>query len=307
VPWRPVAFTGMADVARVTAEFDDGATVVVQGLHHWWPPLAAFCRALESELGHPAQANAYWTPKSAQGLSVHHDTHDVFCLQVEGEKRWLVYDPVWELPLRNQRYNKSLGEPKSEPMLDVTLRAGDMLYLPRGWMHKAMTSAAESLHLTIGVNVYPWLEAFRAALDECADDVEFRRAADDGDVDVLIDRLRARLAPERVRERRRRKLVKTRRPILDGQFSQLRALDELDVDTELERRPTVIAELAGTRLLFDGRALEFRGELARELAFVVGTEGTFRAGDLPGDLDDEGRLVLLRRLVREGFLVVTGA
>ena len=76
--WRPQPFSGSADVQRVLAEFEDGATIVLQGLHLNWQPLAEFCRSLESELGHPAQANAYFTPRSAQGLPVHHDTHDVF-------------------------------------------------------------------------------------------------------------------------------------------------------------------------------------------------------------------------------------
>ena len=104
----------MADVAAVAAEFEDGATLVVQALHHWWPPLAAFCRRLEAALGHPAQANAYYTPRSAQGLPVHHDTHDVFCLQVAGEKRWLVYEPVLELPLQDQRYGRA-GRARRSP------------------------------------------------------------------------------------------------------------------------------------------------------------------------------------------------
>ena len=94
---------------------------------------------LEAFLGHPAQANAYYTPRGSQGLPVHHDTHEVISLQVAGEKRWLVYEPVLELPLKNQRYRSELGAP-GEPVLDVTLRAGDTIYLPRGWLHQALTS-----------------------------------------------------------------------------------------------------------------------------------------------------------------------
>jgi ribosomal protein L16 Arg81 hydroxylase len=60
-----------------------------------------------------------------------------------------------------------MGEP-GEPVLDVTLQAGDTLYLPRGWLHEAKTSETDSLHLTMGVNVYTWMDAFRAALDSCA-------------------------------------------------------------------------------------------------------------------------------------------
>lgn len=294
----------MADVARAADEFARGATLVVQGMHHWWPALAEFCRSLDVELGHPSQANAYYTPRSAQGLPVHHDTHDVFCLQIAGEKRWLVYEPLWELPLRDQRYSAEFGEP-GDPVLDVTLRPGDTLYLPRGWLHAATTSAAESLHLTIGVNVYTWLDAFKAAVQECADDVEFRRSAESGDGAALVGRLASRLSAADVRRRRRRKLVETRRPILDGQMAQLRALETLDVDTELERRQTAVSELDGTTLRFDGKTLHFPTHVRAELEFVLAAEEPFSAADLPGLLDEGGRLVLVRRLVREGLLRLT--
>ncbi len=160
-------FTATANVERIAAEFERGATVVIQALHLHHLPVAEFCRALEADLGHPVQANAYYTPRSAQGLPVHHDTHDVFCLQVAGEKRWLVYEPALELPLQDQRYSEELGEP-GEPVLDVTLTPGDTLYLPRGWLHEALTSDADSLHITVGVKVYTWLDAVRAALEETA-------------------------------------------------------------------------------------------------------------------------------------------
>jgi JmjC domain len=305
--WRPSPFTGTADVERVLAEFEEGATIVLQGLHLNWPPLAEFCRSLEAELGHPVQANAYFTPRSAQGLPVHHDTHDVFSLQVAGEKRWLVYQPAWELPLKHQRYKaETMGEP-GDPVLDVTLRAGDTLYLPRGWLHEAKTSETDSLHITVGVNVYTWTDAFRAALDSCAGEVGFRHSPDGEGADDLLARLAEQLAPERIERRRRRKLVRTRRPILGGQLSQLRALDDLDLDTVLERRPTVIFELAGMTLSFEGKDVAFPDEAAEELEFATRAEEPFTAADLPGDLDDEGRLVLVSRLVREGFLLISGA
>jgi hypothetical protein len=293
--WRPEPFTGVADVPRVLAEFEAGATIVLQGLHHSWLPLARYCRHLEAYLGHPAQANAYFTPRGSQGLPVHHDTHEVLSLQVAGEKRWLVYEPALELPLKSQRYRSALGAP-GEPVLDVTLRAGDTLYLPRGWLHQALTSDSDSLHITVGVNVRTWLDEARAALEEQAGDVALRRAAG-GDPPAL-----PALDPESAAARARRRLVRTRRPILDGQLSELRALDSLDATTELVRRDTVIADLDGTTLSFEGRDLRFPERLVADLRFLVEADGPFRAVDLPGALDEAGRLVLVRRLVREGFL-----
>ena len=298
--WRPASFTGVADVRRVLAAFELGATIVLQGLHHNWLPLARYCRQLEAFLGHPTQANAYYTPRGSQGLPVHHDTHEVISLQVAGEKRWLVYEPVLELPLKTQRYRSALGAP-GEPVLDVTLRAGDTMYLPRGWLHQALTSGSDSLHITVGVNVRRWIDEARAELDAQEQELAFREAID-GDEPPELPALDA-LA---VRRRARESFVRSRRPILDGQLSELRALDELTVETELERRDTVIADLHETRLVFEGREITFPDRLARELEFVLTTEGTFRATDLPGSLDTAGRLVLLRRLVREGFLRRSG-
>ena len=39
-----------------------------------------------------------------------------------------------------------------------------------------------------------------------------------------------------------------------------------------------------------------------ELEVIVAAEGPSPPAELPGELDDEGRLVLVRRLIREGFL-----
>jgi hypothetical protein len=311
VAWRPAPFTGTAKVERVLAEFEAGATIVLQGLHLHWSPLAAFCRDLEAELGQPVQANAYYTPRGSQGLPVHHDTHDVFSLQVAGEKRWLVYEPALELPLKDQRYRPELGGP-GDPVHDVTLAAGDTLYLPRGWLHEAKTSQTDSLHITVGVNVYTWLDAFRAAVEACADDVEFRRGVPAGQADGsagLVERVRERLQPADVERRRRERLVTSRRPILEGQLRQLRALDELGVETRLERRATVIADVVASDgrvgLSFEGKEVVFPARARAEIEFAATAIGAFRPCDLPGELDADGRLVLVRRLVREGFLRLT--
>jgi hypothetical protein len=308
IPWSPTSFSGSAQVERVAAQFASGATIVLQALQLQHLPLADFCRDLERELGHPAQANAYYTPPSAQGFKVHHDTHDVFCLQVEGEKRWLVYPPVLEAPLKHQKYTPEMGEP-GEPVMDATMRAGDALYLPRGWLHQAMTSDAASLHLTIGINVATWRDAVRAALDEAAqDEVAFRRGVGAGGVapDGLFEALLARLTPEAVSRRQRRSFVDSRRPIRADAFDQLRALNDLDLDSLLERRETVIADLdvdeRDARLSFDGRTLRFPARVAAEVEYLLRIDEPFTAAELPGRLDDESRLVLVRRLVREGLL-----
>jgi hypothetical protein len=171
------------------------------------------------------------------------------------------------------------------------------MYLPRGWLHQALTSGSDSLHITVGVNVRRWIDEARAALDEQEDDVAFRRTVDH-DEPPAVPPLDAETARARARDR----FVSSRRPILDGQLSELRALDDLTAETQLVRRDTVIADLHGTTLVFEGRRLRFPERLAAELEFLVTADASFTPAQLPGGLDGAGRLVLVRKLVREGFL-----
>jgi hypothetical protein len=307
ISWRP-PFTRTADVPRVLAEWEAGATIVVQALHVNWHPLAVFCRLLEDALGLPVQANAYYTPRGSQGFAVHHDTHDVLVLQVAGEKRWLLYEPLLELPLKHQRYSSALGE-HGEPSDDLVLRAGDTLYLPRGWLHQAETSASDSLHLTIGITAHTWLDGAKAALDAAEDELALRQGVDGGAAPDIADVLAAELEPERVRQRQRRRFVDSRRPIREDGLRQLRELERLDTETRLERRETVIADLVesadGLVLVFEGKELRFPGHAAPELRGCFSSEESFRLTDLEGKLDSASRLVLARRLVREGFLRIS--
>ena len=309
ISWRPGSFSQMASVERVAEEFAAGATLVLQALHLYWPAVALYCRDLEHQLGFPVQANAYLTPTAAQGFAVHHDTHDVFVLQVAGRKRWRLYEPVLELPLKEQRWSAGLGDP-GPAIDDFTLEAGDTLYVQRGWPHEAETSDEEALHLTIGLHPPTRMDALKAALESCAGDLEFRRnVRPDGSLpDHMIERLAGRLAPDEVARRARRRFVASRRPILHDQMSQIRAAAKLTADSLLERRATVLFELEpggdATTLVFEGKELRFPAKAAAAVEAVAAEAGQFSAAGLPGPLDEQGRLVLVRRLVREGFLRV---
>ena len=149
--------------------FAEGSTVVLQGLHRLWPPLIEFADALAADLGHPTQVNAYITPPSSRGFSPHYDVHDVFVLQVAGEKHWRIHAPVHPDPLRTQPWNDHAAEVRGrgagEPVIDAVLRPGDALYLPRGYLHAATALGAISAHLTIGVHPVTRFSVAESALD----------------------------------------------------------------------------------------------------------------------------------------------
>src|SRR4029079_14876372 len=96
--------TSASEAPLVLDEWEAGPTIVLQALHVSWHPLAVFCRKLEEALGYGAQANSYYTPRGSPRIGGDHHAHDVLILQVAGQNRWLVYDPLLELPLKHQRY-----------------------------------------------------------------------------------------------------------------------------------------------------------------------------------------------------------
>ena len=156
--------------------------MVLQALHRVWPPVATFCQRLAADLGHPVQANAYVTPPQNQGFSNHYDVHDVFVLQIEGEKRWVIHEPVHPAPLRHQPWTdrRAAVERRAaeEPLIDTVLRPGDCLYLPRGFLHAATALGGVSTHLTLGVHSWTRYglaeQLLQQALRTVADDPEVR-------------------------------------------------------------------------------------------------------------------------------------
>jgi hypothetical protein len=252
----------LVDAGRLLELFADGATVVLQALQRWWPPITAFCRDLEVALGHPVQANAYLTPPGAAGLAPHHDTHDVFVLQVAGSKRWTLREPVLEAPLA--RHPSDHDTAAAQPvLLEAELRPGDALYLPRGVVHSAAAQQGLSLHLTVGVLATTAHDVVRRVLDRAADEVTFRRDLPPGyafDRDVarkavadVVQQLGTwldHLDTAEVADGLVESFLTRRSPLLGGHLLELASVATVDDRTVVRRRPgtlsTITPAAAGT-------------------------------------------------------------
>ena len=143
------------------------------------------CFYLESFLECIVGANVYLTPPSSQGFAPHFDDIDAFICQVSGSKRWRVYTPRKDgmdtLP-RASSIDLSREEvDQRTTVMDVTLHPGDMLYLPRGFVHEAVCGKEHSLHVTFSAcQRWTWadllLVSAEAAIRSAAtNDVRLRR------------------------------------------------------------------------------------------------------------------------------------
>lgn len=146
---------------------DSGASVVINGAHRYHNPLALFCRSIEKSFSHPVQANAYFTPPHSQAFKTHFDDHDVFVLQVSGSKHWRLYDRPIINPMPGQAFDP-VKDTVGRLSMEVNLCSGDLLYLPRGLLHEASATAEHSLHLTVGILAYTWVEFVLEAIAEVA-------------------------------------------------------------------------------------------------------------------------------------------
>jgi lysine-specific demethylase/histidyl-hydroxylase NO66 len=309
---------------RVLGLFVDGHTVVLQGLHRMWPPLIDFAGALTTDLGHPVQVNAYVTPRSSQGFSAHYDVHDVFVLQVAGEKRWRIHPPVHPDPLPDQPWtgHRSAVEARAleEPVIDTVLRPGDALYLPRGYLHAAEALGDVSCHLTIGVHPVTRQAVLESLLDLVSDDPALRSSlplgVDVGDpaavehdvratVDALTERLRSVTAAE-VADRLGGRLVGSNRPAPVPPLAQAAALDALTPETVLavraHQRHVVRHEGDELALRLGDRTLRLPAATAKAVRALLDGQ-RLRVADLPG-LDADEAITLARRLLREAVVVV---
>ncbi|MBI1263311.1 MAG: hypothetical protein GC187_01090 [Alphaproteobacteria bacterium] len=160
---------GVLDRGQAARLFQQGATLILPQLHTRVRALADLCRALEADLSAHVQTNIYLTPPNAQGFQTHYDNHCVLVLQVEGEKRWRLYDSPVGAPYRGERFTPGQHAP-GEPSQELVLKPGDVLYVPRGLMHDAVNegSQAPSLHVTTGVITRTWADFLLEAVSEAA-------------------------------------------------------------------------------------------------------------------------------------------
>lgn len=129
-------------------------------------------------------ANTYLTPAGTQGFAPHYDDIEAFILQLEGKKRWRLYSPRSEKEMLPRFSSGNFSQEEiGEPILDVVLEAGDLLYFPRGTIHQGLCmDDAHSLHITIScnqLNTYGdlLLKLVPAALDVAMEEeVELRKA-----------------------------------------------------------------------------------------------------------------------------------
>ena len=309
---------GTANLNLVAERYREGSTVILSGLEESWDSLAAFSRKLEGTLHHPVALGIYLTPPSTQGVQPHFDTQENLLLQVEGSKQWKVYGPLRELPEVEGSYRHVPRERIGAPLCETVLRAGDVLYIPRGFVHEGASEGTPSLHITVNIHVRTWFDFISDALASLADrDPRLRHSlpvgflndeqglgAVSGGFAEMMDLLHREARLDDALGKHTENLL-SKPPVPDGLFARL--FTDIGPESRLLKRATVLTRvfqhngIAGIQ--FSGNQIVGPSKIAEALRYVAANDAVTPAA-LPGPLTENEKLVLARRLVRVGLLTL---
>lgn len=305
------------EVDRLFALFNDGATIIINAAQTAIPTLQTFCASLQAELRIRLQANLYVTPPCSRGFDFHYDPHDVFIMQISGSKQWRLYDYHVKLPVTAGSINSRDYEQQA-PRQIVELKQGELLYLPRGTVHLANTSAASSsVHITISLMSRYWFSLLEQLAKVAQKEEAFRHALPHGflseseksgaigemgerlkefvantDLSTLFDESEADFSADQFAARTTR-------------FSDLIQVDRLTLDSIVS-----LGACIGERLTEDGDKLIVKCDLeaitlphfmAPTLKSLI-PDTPFAVREVGGPLTDQGKLELAKRCVQAGLL-----
>ena len=327
--------------AHALSAYGHGSSLRVNSIQALSSQLSALARNIEQSICCSVNINMYLTPCGKKALARHFDTHDVFVLQISGSKAWRIYDSPSELPLENlptlwsesdrdmRTFRLGLQKPRyGSPSLkeDFILNAGDALYLPRGHWHEANSvPESASCHLTVGLQTFSYLDLIAVALGRAASNESLLRQclpagfATGHESSAIINEHIASIShtllssllknTESAVEDIVASLRRSHKTCFDNDLFQQGSKiihSDVELDSLIRRRSGMLMYVTtrggcvhmswGTKVFAaEERFLEACRFIAREKRFCVAT--------LPGELEADEKVTLVRQLLVEGLLV----
>jgi ribosomal protein L16 Arg81 hydroxylase len=162
------------DPGRIYAHFRAGKTLIHGGLNLTRPNLRALARSMTDRFAAKSEVVAFLTPAGQRGAT-HSDPTDVYVIQLEGTKRW----QIWPTPqVRRPGDDKDSFDSLPDPVLDLSLQPGDVLYIPHNTPHRASAEGNVSLHVTVVAGPRTWAHHLLSAVQDILHSGPENRAAD---------------------------------------------------------------------------------------------------------------------------------
>jgi len=305
---------------RIRLFHDRGYSVRFPDLRPFSPALDLMARALESRVLQPVTAAAFWS-KGGLRAPVHFDDRDIIAVQLVGEKQWQVSGAPSPLRTNQMIMPDEAVTAVSEPV-QVTMRAGDVLYVPRGLAH-TVDGQIESLHISFMFHPVTLRDALVAAIDELTTVDRTFRETIGGDLRTQLANVDARDLVPSILEA----VTCLRDSASSAEFLQaslrkrsgraIRGMDPLPavpqpkigLDTHLKQNESALCVLVpGERVIelnYPGGKIYVHRGVQEALTFMV-EQPVFRVRDVPGNLPGDVLLALADKLLGIGQLEIAG-
>jgi ribosomal protein L16 Arg81 hydroxylase len=145
------------DVNKVENLVARGASIILNEIEKHNKNLLKIADDLQNLTNGRCQGNLYFSMASHQAFGPHFDLHDVFAIHFEGEKVWNIYENIEKNPINHPAFKLSSEDRRNRAgnIIDqVTLRPGDLLYIPRGQYHDALASKNGAIHIAFGLSYF---------------------------------------------------------------------------------------------------------------------------------------------------------
>ena len=314
-----IVFSGVPDIDKIQAEYKSGATLSLPGFNRAWQPLMTLATTVEEFLNHAVHTNIYITPGNATGFTPHYDAHDVFILQISGTKHWRIFEPPINLPHRSQTFTPQILS-NSLPIMVLDLQPGDLLYLPRGFVHAANALENASMHVTLGVTVFTYVELMTAWLQSSKNELGIRKALPPGfanhpELQTGIASELSGLIAEFNQKLDTKQLVDSFfQRVREGYPGRNAVRQEIELNVSVINPGAKLKTLAHGQYQIEGDGdnivLKFgektmvMSQRAQPLLAEMCKRTSFQPAELPSDLKEETKLTLIRHLYQEGFLIL---
>ena len=317
---------GRINLNLVYSLYADGHSIQMVKLNKIWNPINKMCFNFRKITSHNFNVNMYLTPKNSVAFTPHTDTHDVFILQIAGSKKWEIYDSPYETPLIEHKALSPINPNKLSGKKDITLNAGDLLYIPKGVPHNAYTTPDESsLHLTVGMYPVQWLDLVREfMLSEASNRVELRKALPFGylrnqsSLPEIKEKLQSIILDTKVNgtfeaviDKLENDLRIIQTPIADGHFSSLDKIHDIKLSSKLIKRANISCRVVDIpedpnfcRLIFNGNSIRGPQKIKNAFEFLAKIEGAFTPDSIPLE-NKKHRLTLCKKFIRGGLLSIS--
>lgn len=295
-----------------------GQTLIINTIEKWLPKFNHFMVSMGNRLGVEHSANVYITPPKEQGFSWHYDDHDVCILQIMGNKVWSLIEEDSSLPDANFK-SKSPRIEAPEHSTQIILKAGDMLYIPRGMYHKAVTEDVASVHVTLAIHSVKRYQLFDHFIEEVRKEKLFRKSilstnTSNSDKQEILNAAKefaidyfSNLDLSTAEKTWDQSIARKVASVNKNRLTSILEINNLNLNSEVRLNPNVILDVSSGKKFVEikanGKELKYPIFMQQALMRLLDTNPVLLK-KLVKEIPEKHLLDLAKKLITEGFIII---